>query len=182
MFQFESTAPGTSVFNRESLTLMKEIEVLVLSVPGYTDVCQLKYDGEGENATSAGCVESISPLNFFFPTVTVHANGTTQVTPDGNGPLVDDIDAVVRAFDADRRTLGYFLDGGFDQTTLFNRMTRMKYPVGSPLKGFADNSRDEERQDVKVGKAVARRGREGVVRALRDQSRVLVVPVPGNSK
>ena len=104
MFQFESTAPGTSVFNRESLTLMKEIEVLVLSVPGYTDVCQLKYDGEGENATSAGCVESISPLNFFFPTVTVHANGTVQVTPDGNGPLVDDIDAVVRAFDADRRS------------------------------------------------------------------------------
>ena len=152
MFQFESTAPGTSVFNRESLTLMKEIEVLVLSVPGYTDVCQLKYDGEGENATSTGCVESISPLNFFFPTVTVHANGTTQVTPDGNGPLVDDIDAVVRAFDADRRTLGYFLDGGFDKTTLFNRMTRMKYPVGSPLKGFADNSRDEEKQDVKVGK------------------------------
>ena len=182
MFQFESTAPGTSVFNRESLTLMKEIEVLVLSVPGYTDVCQLKYDGEGENATSTGCVESISPLNFFFPTVTVHANGTTQVTPDGNGPLVDDIDAVVRAFDADRRTLGYFLDGGFDRTTLFNRMTRMKYPVGSPLKGFADNSRDEEKQDVKVGKLWLDAVEKALFERFGIKAGFLVVPVPGNSK
>ena len=114
MFQFESIVDGRSVFNRESILLMKEISDLVMSTPGYADVCQLAYDGEGENATSLGCVRPVSPLNYFFPTVTRHANGTVaNVTHDGNGPdLVADIDAVVRSFDADRRGMGYFLDGG----------------------------------------------------------------------
>lgn len=154
MFQFESKVDGRSVFNRESILLMKEISDLVLATPGYADVCQLAYDGEGENATSLGCVPPVSPLNYFFPTVTRHANGTVaNVTNDGKGAdLVTDIDAVVRSFDADRRGLGYFLDGGFDPQTLHNRMTRLKYPVGAPLRGFADNSRDEEKQDNKVGK------------------------------
>ena len=154
MFQFESTVDGRSVFNRESILLMKEISDIVLATPGYADVCQLAYDGEGENATSLGCVFPVSPLNYFFPTVTRHANGTVaNVTYDGRGPdLVTDIDAVVRSFDADRRGKGYFLDGGFDPKTLHNRMTRMKYPVGSPLRGFADDSKDEEKQQNKVGK------------------------------
>lgn len=154
MFQFESTVDGVSVFNRESILLMKEISDMVLATPGYADVCQLAYDGEGENATSLGCVPPVSPLNYFFPTVTRHANGTVaNVTHDGLGAdLVTDIDAVVRSFDADRRGMGYFLDGGFDPQTLHNRMTRLKYPVGAPLKGFNDNSRDEEKQENKVGK------------------------------
>ena len=85
MFQFESKVDGVSVFNRESILLMKEISDLVLATPGYADVCQLVYDGEGENATSLGCVPPVSPLNYFFPTVTRHANGTVaNVTNDGN--------------------------------------------------------------------------------------------------
>jgi hypothetical protein len=55
--------------------------------------------------------------------------------PDGKGELVSDIDAVVRSFAADRRSFGYFLDGTFDDETLVNGITRLKYPMaGGPLK------------------------------------------------
>ena len=102
-----------SVFNRESILLMKEISDLVLATPGYADVCQLAYDGEGENATSLGCVPPVSPLNYFFPTVTRHANGTVaNVTNDGKGAdLVTDIDAVVRSFDVTGAGWGTFSTG-----------------------------------------------------------------------
>ena len=135
-FQFETRSGGT-VFNAESLGFMKEIDDIVMSVPGYADYCQLAYDDvSSANATSSGCVSRVSPVLHFFPSVKTLSNGTIVTVPDGKGPLVSDIDAVVRSFDGNRRSLGYFLDGDFNaEKSLVNRITRVKYPMGAPLLG-----------------------------------------------
>ena len=132
MFQFESTDGGT-VFNPDALRLMKEIDDIIMDVPGYEDFCQLAYDGTGDDANSLGCVPRVSPVLHFFPTTSTLANGTVVSVPDGGGELVADVDAVVRRFANDRRAYGYFLDGDFDATTLVNRVTRLKYPMGGAL-------------------------------------------------
>ena len=150
MFQFESVDGGT-VFNPDALRLMKEIDDIIMDVPGYEDFCQLAYDGTADDANSLGCVPRVSPTLHFFPSTTTFANGTVVSVPDGGGELVSDVDAVVRRFADDRRTYGYFLDGDFDATTLVNRMTRLKYPMGAPLPGYADADDDEDAQEGEIG-------------------------------
>lgn len=131
---------------------MKEIDDIVMSVPGYADYCQLAYDDTASaNADAAGCVPRVSPVLHFFPSNQTLANGTTAYVPDGKGPLVADIDAVVRSFAANRRAFGYFLDGDFDETTLENRITRLKYPMGAPLLGYNAADDREDDQEGKIG-------------------------------
>ena len=154
MFQFESKVDGVSVFNRESILLMKEISDMVLATPGYADVCQLAYDGEGENATSLGCVPPVSPLNYFFPTVTRHANGTVaNVTNDGTRSGSGDGHrrggAIVRRGQARD---GVLSRRGFRPANASQPNDPAEVPGRRPLEGFADNSRDEEKQENKVGK------------------------------
>ena len=106
MFQFESTVDGVSVFNRESILLMKEISDMVLATR-YADVpAGIRRRGETRRARCPYRVAS----EHFFPTVTRHANGTVaNVTHDGLGAdLVTDIDAVVRSFDATGAGWGIF--------------------------------------------------------------------------
>lgn len=130
MFQWESTVPGESVFTRENLQAMREHERLVLegAVP-YDTVCQLQYDDDGMSS----CVPYLSPVSYFF---------------DDEGKVVDDVEAVVRdVFAANISEFGYFL-GDFDAETNVVKITRSKYPVGSPFRGFAsatDRYAEQER-------------------------------------
>ena len=145
VFHFESDSGG-SVFNPASLALMRDIDELVMSVPGYEDYCQLKYDPVTEEVL--GCATRVSPTSYFFPTK--HNNATIN---DGRGDLVDDVDAVVRMFSEDRRAFGYFLDGDFDAAGGVNRVTRVKYPMGAPRAGYvaADDREDDQRAEIGEG-------------------------------
>ena len=136
LFHFE-TKSGASVFNPDSLRFMKEVDDLVMSVPGYADYCRLEYHPKG----GGGCVERMTPVLHFFPTEVTLPNGTVAVVPDGKGPLVKDIDAVVRSFASARRKFGYYLGGDFDEATLVSSITRAKYPMGAPLFGEARSDR-----------------------------------------
>ena len=144
-FHFESE-DGGSVFNRDALLLMREIDRLVMSTPGYENFCQLEYDGE--NAT--GCVERVSPVLYFFPSVDA---ATGEVIYDGNGELTEDLDAIVAMFSDDRRSFGYFLDGDFDANGGVNRVTRVKYPMGAPRPGYVavDDREDAQRDEIGEG-------------------------------
>ncbi len=164
-FQFEARDAGGSVFTRESLLLMREIDELVMSVPGYEDVCQLEYaamddDAAADDAASrvaVGCAPRVTPVLHFFPSVATLANGTVVRVPDGRGELVADIDATVRGFAADERRFGYFLDGDFDPANpargLVNAITRTKYPIGAPRLGFAAPDDREDEQEAEIGAA-----------------------------
>ena len=66
MFQFESVDGGT-VFNPDALRLMKEIDDIIMDVPGYEDFCQLAYDGTADDANSLGCVHARLPHASLFP-------------------------------------------------------------------------------------------------------------------
>ena len=149
LFHFESSVVGRSVFNEQTLLLMKEIDTIVMSVPGYTEVCQLAYD---DNDVSTGCVPRVSPVLYFFPTIDAV---TGNVTNDGNGEMVTDIDAVVRSFRANKRAFGYFLDSEFDDSSdganLFNKVTRVKYPMGAPRAGFVAADDEENKQRSEIG-------------------------------
>jgi hypothetical protein len=144
-FHFESEHGG-SVFNRDALLLMREIDRLVMSTPGYDNFCQLEYDGG--NAT--GCVERVSPVLFFFPSVDA---ATGEVIYDGTGELTEDLDAIVAMFSDDRRSFGYFLDGDFDANGGVNRVTRVKYPMGAPRPGYVavDDREDAQRDEIGEG-------------------------------
>ena len=164
-FQFEARDAGGSVFTRESLLLMREIDELVMSVPGYEDVCQIEYaamddDDAADDAASrvaVGCAPRVTPVLHFFPSVATLANGTVVRVPDGRGELVADIDATVRGFAADERRFGYFLDGDFDPANpargLVNAITRTKYPIGAPRSGFAAPDDREDEQEAEIGAA-----------------------------
>lgn len=93
VFHFESDSGG-SVFNPDALALMRDIDELVMSVPGYEDYCQLRYDPVTEEVL--GCATRVSPVSYFFPSVDPNLQNAT--TYDGRGDLVDDVDAVVRMF------------------------------------------------------------------------------------
>jgi protein dispatched 1 len=144
-FHFESEDLG-SVFNRDALLLMREIDTLVMSTPGYENFCQLEYDGV--NAT--GCVERVSPVLYFFPSVD---DATGEVKYDGNGELTEDLDAIVAMFSNDRRSFGYFLDGDFDANGGVNRVTRVKYPMGAPRPGYVavDDREGAQRDEIGEG-------------------------------
>jgi len=87
---------GWALIDAASLTFMKEVDDIVMSVPGYVDFCQLQYsDASSANASSAGCVQRVSPVLHFFPSNVTAADGSVTLNPDGKGPLVADIDAVV---------------------------------------------------------------------------------------
>jgi hypothetical protein len=43
------------------------------------------------------------------------------------------------------------LDGDFDETTLVNRITRLKYPMGAPLLGYVAADEKEDEQRAKIG-------------------------------
>ena len=149
-FHFESDS-GDSVFNRDALLLMRDIDALVMATPGYEDYCQLEYDeGDDGDVAPVGCVERVSPTLYFFPSVDA---ATGAATYDGRGELVDDLDAVVRVFSEDRRTFGYFLDGDFDAAGGVNRVTRVRYPMGAPRPGYvaADDREDEQRAEIGEG-------------------------------
>ena len=144
-FHFESEDLG-SVFNRDALLLMREIDTLVMSTPGYENFCQLEYDGV--NAT--GCVERVSPVSYFFPSVD---DATGEVKYDGKGELTEDLDAIVAMFSNDRRSFGYFLDGDFDANGGVNRVTRVKYPMGAPRPGYVavDDREGAQRDEIGEG-------------------------------
>ena len=148
VFHFESDSGG-SVFNPDALALMRDIDELVMSVPGYEDYCQLKYDPVTEEVL--GCATRVSPVSYFFPSVDPNALNAT--INDGRGDLVDDVDAVVRMFSEDRRAFGYFLDGDFDAAGGVNRVTRVKYPMGAPRAGYvaADDREDDQRAEIGEG-------------------------------
>ena len=148
MFHFESDSGG-SVFNPDALALMRDIDELVMSVPGYEDYCQLKYDPVTEEVL--GCATRVSPVSYFFPSVDPNLQNAT--TYDGRGDLVDDVDAVVRMFSEDRRAFGYFLDGDFDAAGGVNRVTRVKYPMGAPRAGYVavDDREDDQRAEIGEG-------------------------------
>ena len=111
---------------------MKEIDDIIMDVPGYEDFCQLAYDGTADDANSLGCVPRVSPVLVLFPVDDNVRQRYRRLSPRRRRRVVSDVDAVVRRFADDRRTFGYFLDGDFDATTLVNRMTRLKYPMGAP--------------------------------------------------
>ena len=148
VFHFESDSGG-SVFNPDALALMRDIDELVMSVPGYEDYCQLKYDPVTEEVL--GCATRVSPVSYFFPSVDPNLQNAT--TYDGRGDLVDDVDAVVRMFSEDRRAFGYFLDGDFDAAGGVNRVTRVKYPMGAPRAGYVavDDREDDQRAEIGEG-------------------------------
>ena len=146
LFHFESDSGG-SVFNRDALLLMKDIDELVMRTPGYGDYCQLTYDSATE--TSLGCAPRVSPVLYFFPSVDA---ATGAVAYDGGGDLTDDLDAVVRMFSEDRRAFGYFLDGDFDDAGGVNRVTRVRYPMGAPRPGFVAADDREDQQSAEIGK------------------------------
>ena len=130
MFQWESTVKGESVFTRDNLMAMREHERLVLHGPvPYDAVCQLEYTNDG----TSSCVPYLSPVSYFF---------------DADGNIVDDVDAVVRGvFATNVSEFGYFL-GDFNAETNVVGITRSKYPVGSPFRGFTsatDRFSDQER-------------------------------------
>lgn len=147
LFHFESSVDGQSVFNEASLTLMKEIDALIMSVPDYEEYCQLEYD---ESDVSIGCTPRVSPVLYFFPSVDPVSGNLTY---DGNGELVADIDSVVEMFSADRRNFGYFLDGEFDNSagSLHNKVTRVKYPMGAPRVGYVAVDDREDNQQTEIG-------------------------------
>ena len=94
MFQWESSVRGKSVFTRENLLAMRDVEAIALA--RYEDFCQIEYD---ELGIARGCVPYLSPLTYFF---------------DQDGTMVDDVDAVVRdVFATNLSAFGYFL-GDFD--------------------------------------------------------------------
>lgn len=152
VFHFESDSGG-SVFNPDALALMRDIDELVMSTPGYEDYCQLKYDPVTEEVL--GCATRVSPVPYFFPSEGFDPNApnATILINDGRGDLVDDVDAVVRMFSEDRRTFGYFLDGDFDAAGGVNRVTRVKYPMGAPRAGYvaADDREDDQRAEIGEG-------------------------------
>ena len=49
----------------DALALMRDIDELVMSVPGYEDYCQLKYDRDRE---VLGCATRVA-VSYFFPSV-----------------------------------------------------------------------------------------------------------------
>jgi hypothetical protein len=58
----------------------------------------------------------------------------------------------VRTFAKDRRAFGYFLDRDFDEATLINRITRLKYPMGAPLLGYVSAGEKKDDQRAEIGK------------------------------
>ena len=134
------------MFNRDALLLMREIDELVMSTPGYERFCQLEYDG----ANNSGCVKRVSPVLYFFPSAD---DATGEAKHDGAGALTEDLDAVVQMFSADRRSFGYFLDGDFDANGGVNRVTRVKYPMGAPRPGYVavDDREDAQRDEIGEG-------------------------------
>ncbi len=96
VFQWESSAPGKSVFTRENVFEMRELESVVAS--RYDAWCQIAYD-VASNAP-LGCVPPLSPIKYFFPSI----GADWEVVYDGEGELVSDLDAVVRdVFDNETR-------------------------------------------------------------------------------
>ena len=89
------------------------------------------------------CVKPLTAVSVFFP-------------PNGEGELVDDIDAVVRVLGAEenKKLYGYFLDGEFNKETLVNKATRARYPMGAPIVGFASQEDGEREQGEIIGKAI----------------------------
>jgi len=128
MFQWESSVRGKSVFTRENLLAMRDVEAIALA--GYEDFCQIEYD---ELGIARGCVPYLSPLTYFF---------------DQDGTMVDDVDAVVRdVFATNLSAFGYFL-GDFDSTAATVGITRAKYPVGTPFRGFVSSSDRPDEQEA----------------------------------
>lgn len=139
VFQWESSAPGKSVFTRENVLEMRELESVVAS--RYGAWCQIAYD-VASNAP-LGCVPPLSPIKYFFPSI--GADG--EVVYDGEGELVSDLDAVVRdVFANDTRAFGYFL-GNFNPETDAVGITRAKYFMGTPFNGFTSASDRPEAQE-----------------------------------
>lgn len=136
MYQWEAARAGESVFTKENLLAMREVEGLVLG-SSYDDFCRLEYDAAG---APVGCVAHSSPLLYFFPSYDASGNPVY----DGGGDLVDDPDAVVRdVFARNVSRFRYFL-GNFDPSTNVVGITRAKYPIGSPLNAASTGASEEE--------------------------------------
>ena len=129
MFQWESANAGESVFTRENIEVMRAHEALVME--RFDEFCQVEYDGD--TGAPLGCVTPLTPLSYFY---------------DDRGTLVDDPDVVVRdIFARNLSHYGYFL-GAFDAETGVVGITRAKYPVGSPFKGYVSASDRRDEQDA----------------------------------
>ena len=139
VFQWESSTPGKSVFTRENVLEMRELERVVTS--RYDAFCQMRYDAASH--APLNCVPPLSPIKYFFPSV--GADG--GVVYDGEGELVTDVDEVVRnVFVNDTRAFGYFL-GDFDPDSNVVGITRAKYFMGAPFQGFTSASDRSEAQE-----------------------------------
>ena len=120
-FQFVSNDGAETVFTKANLLAMREIHRIVVTHPKYKPYCLLKdpkvmkdditddiekiYSNSSVSYLDV-CVKPLTPVSVFFP-------------PNGEGELVEDIDAVVREIGSEenKKMYGYFLDGAFDVKT-----------------------------------------------------------------
>ena len=139
------------MFNPDALALMRDIDELVMSVPGYEDYCQLKYDPVTEEVL--GCATRVSPVSYFFPARRSEFTKTRRRTTARRLGLRRRRRRPVRMFSEDRRAFGYFLDGDFDAAGGVNRVTRVKYPMGAPRAGYVavDDREDDQRAEIGEG-------------------------------
>lgn len=157
-FQFVSNDGAETVFTKANLLAMREIHRIVVTHPKYKQYCQLKdpkvmkdditddiekiYSNSSVSYLDV-CVKPLTPVSVFFP-------------PNGEGELVEDIDAVVREIGSEenKKMYGYFLDGAFDVQTLVNGATRARYPMGAPVIGYSSQEDREREQGVVIGEAI----------------------------